>query len=113
VPVGGSVWYMIRNLRCTITIDSVLANYKTQDIFLSPVHAMFRHDCPLTVKHASIPRRLVKKTTWSDALPIGMLLSAGPILVVAQLSSETLEGLINYTYKDQISKSRIYSNIYM
>jgi len=31
LSVGGSVWYMIRNLRCTVTIDSVLANSKTQN----------------------------------------------------------------------------------
>jgi hypothetical protein len=27
----------------TVTIDSVLANSKTQNAFLFPVHAMFRH----------------------------------------------------------------------
>ena len=31
LSVGASVWYMIRNLRCTVTIDSVLANSKTQN----------------------------------------------------------------------------------
>jgi len=39
-----------------VTIDSVLANSKTQNAFLFPVHAMFRHDCPLAVKPASTPR---------------------------------------------------------
>ena len=29
LSVGGSVWYMIQKLRCTVTIDSVLANSKT------------------------------------------------------------------------------------
>ena len=29
LSVGGSGWYMIRNLRCTVTTDSVLANSKT------------------------------------------------------------------------------------
>ena len=29
LSVGGSVWYMIRNLRCTVTIDSVLARHRT------------------------------------------------------------------------------------
>ena len=29
LSVDGSVWYMIRNLRCTVTVDSVLANSKT------------------------------------------------------------------------------------
>ena len=31
------------------------ANSKTQNAFLFPVHAMFRHDCPLAVKPASTP----------------------------------------------------------
>jgi hypothetical protein len=57
--VCGSVWYIVRNVRCTATIDSVLANCKTQNAFLSPVHAMFRHDCPLAVKPAGTPRRLL------------------------------------------------------
>ena len=42
LSVGGSVWYMIRNLLCTVTIDSVLANYKTQNAFLFTVNAIFR-----------------------------------------------------------------------
>ena len=33
LSVVGSVWYMIRNLRRTVTIDSVLANSKTQNAF--------------------------------------------------------------------------------
>ena len=44
-----------------VTNDSVRANSKTQNAFLFPVHAMFRHDCPLAVKPASTPRRLVDK----------------------------------------------------
>jgi len=40
------VWYMIRNLRCTVTIDSVLANSKTQNAFLFTVNTIFRHDYP-------------------------------------------------------------------
>jgi hypothetical protein len=54
--------YMIRNLHCTVTIDSVLANSKTQNAFLFPAHAMFRHDCRLAVKPPSMLRRLVQKT---------------------------------------------------
>jgi len=79
-----------------VTIDSVLANSRTQNAFLFPVHAMFRHDCPLAVKPASTPRRLVHKKTWRDSLPIDMLLSAVSVLVVVQLSSEVPEGLMNY-----------------
>ena len=46
LSVGGSVWYMIRNLRCTVTIASVLANSKTQNAFLFTVNAIFLHDYP-------------------------------------------------------------------
>ena len=61
LSVGGSVWSMIRNLRCTVTIDSVLANSKTQNAFLFNVNAIFRHDYPLAVEPASTPRPLVPK----------------------------------------------------
>ena len=44
LSVGGSEWYMIRNLRCTVTTDSVLANSKTQNAFLFTVNAIFLHD---------------------------------------------------------------------
>jgi hypothetical protein len=80
-----------------VTIDSVLANSKTQNAFLFLVHAMFPHDCPLAVKPASTPRHLVhKKKTWRNSLPIYMLLSAVSVWVVAQSSSEFPEGLTNY-----------------
>ena len=87
--------YMVRNLRCTVTIDSVLANSKTQNVFLFIVHAIFRHVYPLAVEPASRPRPLVQKKTLRDSLPIDMLLSAMSVLVVAQSSSEVPEGLIN------------------
>ena len=61
LSVGGSVWYMIRNLRCTVTIDSVLANSKTQNAFLFTANAIFRHDYPLAVEPGSMPRPLVQK----------------------------------------------------
>ena len=61
LSVGGSVWYMIRNLRCTVTIDSVLENSKTQNAFLFIVNAIFRHDYPLAVEPGSTPRPLVPK----------------------------------------------------
>jgi hypothetical protein len=79
------VRYTVPNLRFTVTVDSVSAHSKKQDAFLFPVYAMFRHNCPLTLKPASTPRRLVhKKKTWRDSLPIDMLLSAVSVLVVAQ-----------------------------
>ena len=89
LSVGSSVWYMVRNPHYTIAIDSVLLNSKTQNAFLSPVHAMFRHDCPLAVKPASTPSRPLPKQTWTDSLPIDMLLSAVSVLIVAQSSSES------------------------
>ena len=87
--------YMVRNLRCTVTVDSVLANSKTQNDFLFSVHAIFRHDYPLAVEPASTPRPLVQKKTLRDSLPIDMILSAVYVLVVAQSSSEVPEGLMN------------------
>ena len=77
---------MIRNLRCTVTIDSVLANSKKQNAFLFTVNAIFRHDYPLAVEPASTPRPLVQKKTWRDSLLIDMLLSVVSVLVVAQSS---------------------------
>jgi len=88
------VRYMVRNLRCTVTIDSVLANSKTQNAFLFTVHAIFRHDYPLAVEPASTPRPLVQKTL-RDSLLIDMLLSAVSFLVFVQSSSEVPEGLMN------------------
>ena len=64
LSVGSSVRYMIRNLRCTVTIDSVLANSKTQNAFLFTVHAIFRHDYPLAVEPASTPRSLLQKKNF-------------------------------------------------
>ena len=79
----------------TVTVDSVLANSKTQNAFLFIVNAIFRHDYPLAVEPESTPRPLVQKKTWRDSLPIDMLLSAVSVLVVAQSSSEIPEGLMN------------------
>ena len=86
---------MIRNLRCTVTIDSVLANSKRQNAFLFTVNAIFLHDYLLAVEPGSTPRPLVQKKAWRNSLPIDMLLSAASVLVVAQSSSEIPEGLIN------------------
>ena len=87
LSVGGSVWYTIRNLRCTVTIDSVLANSKTQNALLFTVNVIFLHGYPLAVEPGSTPRSLVQKKTWRNSLPIDMLLSAVSVLVVAQSSS--------------------------
>ena len=93
LSVGGSMWHMI--LRCTVTIDSVLANSKTQNAFLFTVKAIFLHDYPVAVEPGSTPRPLVQKKTWRGSLPIDMLLSAVSVLVVAQSSPEIPEGLTN------------------
>jgi hypothetical protein len=75
---------------------AILADSKTQNASLFPVHAMFRHDCPLTVKLASTQWNLVnKKKAWRDSAPIDMFLSAVSVLVVMQLSLEVSEGLMN------------------
>ena len=61
MSVGGSVWYMIRNIRRTVTIDSVLANSKTQNAFFFIVNSIFLHDYPPAVEPGSTPRPLVPK----------------------------------------------------
>ena len=95
LSLGGSVRYMVRNLRYTVTIDSVLAISKTQNAFLFTVHAIFRHDYPLALEPASTPRPKVQNKTLRVSLPIDMLLSALSFLVVSQSSSEVPEGLMN------------------
>ena len=85
---------MIRNLRCTVTIDSVLANSKTQNAFLFTPNAIFRHDYTLAVE-SKYAKDLSTKKAWRDSLPIDMLPSAVSVLVVAQSSSEIPEGLMN------------------
>jgi len=89
-----------------------LANSKTQNAFLFTVHAIFRHDYPLAVEPASTPRSLVQKKTLRDSLPIDMLLSVLSFLVVAQLSSEVPEGLMNNpVYAKQFVSSVLFSNL--
>ena len=52
-------------------------------------------------KYAKAPST---KNTWSDSLPIDMLLSAVSVLVVAQSSSEIPEGLMNNPIVENINK---------
>jgi hypothetical protein len=51
------VWFLVRNVYCIVTIDSLFAHSKTteQNAFLFPVLAMSRHDCPLAVESTSAP----------------------------------------------------------
>jgi len=113
---GGALQVSVLPYRCSIFPPlvtrqlsnlAVLANSKTQNAPLFPVHAMFRHDCPLAVKPASTPQCLIHKKTWRDYLPINMLLSSVSVLVVVQLNSEVPEGLMNYpVYYDARSYKR-------
>jgi hypothetical protein len=57
---------------------------------------MFRHDCPLAVKPASAPWRVLPKQTLRDSVPIDMLLSDVSILVIELPSSEVPEELTNF-----------------
>ena len=85
---------MVRNLRCTVTIDSVLANSKTER-FLIHCARHFSSRLPPsggTCKYAKAPST---KKTLRYSLPIDMLLSVVSVLVVAQSSSEFPEGLMN------------------
>jgi hypothetical protein len=86
------MWYLVRNLLCTVTIDSVLPNSKTWNPFLAPVLAIVRHDCPLAVKPGTTPVTQSRR----NYLPVGMLPSAVSVLVVVLPSSEVPEGLMNY-----------------
>jgi hypothetical protein len=70
--------------------------FQEQNTFSSPALAIFRHNCPIAVKPASMPWHLLPKQTWRDYLPIDMLFSVVSALVVALPSSEVPEGLMNY-----------------
>ena len=73
---------------------TVLTNSKTER-FLIHCERHFSSRLPPsggTWKYAKVPST---KKTWTDSLPIDMLLSAVSVLVVAQSSSEIPEGLMN------------------
>ena len=74
----------LRNLRCTVTIDSVLANSKTQNAFLFTVNAIFRHDYPLEVEPGSTPRPLVQKKLGEILYLLICFFLPVSVLVVAQ-----------------------------
>jgi ABC-type polysaccharide transport system permease subunit len=83
---------------------AILADSKTQNVSL--FHAMFCHDCPLTVKLASTQWNLVKRT-WRGSAFIDMFLSAVSVLVVVQLSSEFPEGLMNNPVLHELIKESL------
>ena len=95
LSVGGSVWYMIRNLRCTVTIHLVLGNSKAQNALLFIVNAIFRHDYPLAVEPGSTPRPLVEKKLGGILYLLICSFLPCSVLVVAQSSSENPDGLLN------------------
>jgi hypothetical protein len=76
LSVGGSVWCMALNLRCTGKINSVLENSKTQNAFLFPAYAIFSSRLPPNgeiCKYATAPST---PTNLRDSLPIDMFPSA-------------------------------------
>jgi hypothetical protein len=90
LSLGGSVWYMVWNLHCTITNDFVLAK-----LSYSPSTPCFVTSAPSgeTVKYTMAPST---QKTWRDSLPIYMLLSAISDLDVRQPSMELPEELMNF-----------------
>ena len=76
------------------TIDSVLANSKTQNAFLFTVNAIFHHDYPLAVEPGNMPRPLEQKKL-GEILYLLICSFLPYVLVVAQSSSEIPEGLTN------------------
>ena len=95
LSVGGSVRYMVRNLRCTVTVYSVLGKFQATERFLIHCARHFSSRLPPsdgTCKYAKAPST---KKALRHSLPIDMLLSAVSVLVVAQSSSEVPEGLMN------------------
>ena len=89
------MWYMIRNLRCSVSIDSFwqIPRHRTFSYSLERHFSSRLPPSGGTWKFANAPSK--KKKTWRDSLPIDMLLSAVSVLVVAQSSSEIPEGLTN------------------
>jgi hypothetical protein len=57
---------------------------------------MFHHDCPLVVKPASTPGRLIHKKTWRDSLLIDMLQFGVTIQATVPQRLVFPEGLMNY-----------------
>ena len=109
--------YTVRNLLSTVTTESVLANSKTQNAFLFPVHAVSSRLPPSveTCKYAMVliyiyiyiyiyikerererGGKKKEKKNSRDSLPIYMLLSAVSVLVVTQPILEVLGGIMNY-----------------
>jgi hypothetical protein len=87
LSVGGSVWYLVRNLRCVVTIDSFLQ---------IPRHRTLPFPCPRHVSSRLPPGGETCKYAMTPLTQTNLLLSAAPNLVDALPSSEFPEGLTNY-----------------
>jgi hypothetical protein len=68
LSVGGSARYLVRKPRCTVTIDWVLANCRTQKTFCSPENAMFAHHCLLEEKRVTTPSHLSRKNFYISSI---------------------------------------------
>jgi hypothetical protein len=104
--VGGSVWYMVRNLRRTVKIDSVLANSKKQTLSYSLFTPCSSRMSPSgeTCKYASRPSTQKKLGEIRYLLICSFLLVS--VWVVAQPSSEVPEGLVNYPVVADVLRDR-------
>ena len=88
------MWYMIRNLRCTVTILS-FGKFQDTERFLIHCERYFSSRLPPSGGSWKYTKAPSTKKTSRDSLPIDMLLSAVSVLVVAQSSSEISEGIMN------------------
>jgi hypothetical protein len=61
---------LLRKPRCTVTIDWVLANCRTQKAFFSPENAMFVHHCLLAEKRVTTPSHLSRKKLLHFLYPL-------------------------------------------
>jgi hypothetical protein len=68
LSVGGSVRYLVRKPCCTVTIDWVLANCRTQKAFCSPENAMFAHHCLLAEKRVTTTSHLSWKNFYISSI---------------------------------------------
>ena len=95
LSVGDSVRYMVRNLRCTVTTDSVFGKFQDTERFLIHCARHFSLRLPPSGGICKYAKARSTKKNFERLLPIDMLLSAVSVLVVAQSSSEVPEGLMN------------------
>jgi len=83
---------MIRNLRCTVTINSVLANSKTQNAFLFTVNAIFRQS-----------RLPPNGGTWKYAKALVQKKELGEILYLLICS---FPPCLSWLFRSRVRKSR-------